>query len=308
MEKLRLPLSTQARVGLFALGLAVVFSASFLIGSAFEPADTEAGGSHGGAAHDAPIEHGEEEKMSGHDEHTSSGPTAAAAGGLAISEGGYTLRMGPVLMKAGEERELRFQVEGPDGEAVRDFDRLHEREMHLILVRRDGAHFQHLHPELDASGTWATAVVLPAAGVYRAFADFSADGHDHTLAGDLFASGAFEARPFPAPAASEETAGYELRLEDASIVAGRASALRFAVSRGGRELTDLQDYLGAKGHLVALREGDLAFLHVHPDEQEAPSVIPFTAHFPTAGRYHLYLQFRHAGEVRTAEFTVEVER
>src|SRR5438477_3662407 len=27
----------------------------------------------------------------------------------------------------------------------------------------------------------------------------------------------------------------------------------------------LQPYLGAYGHLVALRDGDLAYLHVHPD-------------------------------------------
>ena len=30
-------------------------------------------------------------------------------------------------------------------------------------------------------------------------------------------------------------------------------------------MTDLQPYLAAYGHLVALRQGDLAYLHVHPD-------------------------------------------
>lgn len=165
MKKPRPRQGTQMRIALFGLGLATVFAAAFLLGSAFEPVATPAGESHGGAGH------------GGHDQRRS---TATAVGGLAVSEGGYTLRLAPAFLGAGEERELRFRIEGPDGEAVRDFDRLHEREMHLIVVRRDGAHFQHLHPELGASGTWSVALTLPAAGAYRAFADFSVSGHDHT--------------------------------------------------------------------------------------------------------------------------------
>jgi hypothetical protein len=306
VEKLN-SLSSGARVGLFGLGLAAAFAAAFLLGSAFDPAETGAGGSHqDSGTHGAAHERGEKEtEMAAPEERQ---PTETAPGGLAVATGGYTLRVASTQLAAGEASGLRFQIEGPDGEAVRDFDRLHEREMHLIVVRRDGAHFQHLHPELDAAGTWTAALTLPAAGVYRAFADFAADGHGLTLAADLFVSGSFAAQPFPAPAAVDETGGYELRLEAASPLAGQPSALRFAVSRDGREVTDLQDYLGAKGHLVALREGDLAFLHVHPGAQETPSVIPFTAHFPTPGRYRLYLQFRHEGEVRTAGFAVAVRR
>ncbi len=300
MKKLVGSLGTQARVALFAVGLAAVFSASFAVGSVVEPADTD----------------GEEMEMGGHAEaggHAESGEhagqeAAGATTGLAISEGGYSLRLAPAFVEVGEPRQLSFQIEAPDGEPVHRFDRLHEREMHLIVVRRDGSHFQHLHPELDASGTWTVSVELPAAGVYRGFADFAVGGEDHTLATDVFAAGEFEPRPFPAPSAVDETAGYELRLADASIEAGRSSALEFAVTRNGAEVTDLEDYLGAKGHLVALREGDLAFLHVHPDEAIAPNTIPFGAHFPTAGNYRLFLQFKHDRRVRTAEFTVEVQR
>jgi len=290
------------RIALFVAGLVVVFATALALGSATDPVETEAE-SHGGAEHGG---HGvAEERGTGHGGHKS----AVAPAGLAVSEGGYSLRLLPFFAAAGEVRQLRFRIEGPDGETARDFDRLHEREMHLIVVRRDGAHFQHLHPELDASGIWTTPLVLPAAGVYRAFADFSAGGRDHTLATDLFASGAFVARSFPAPAPVDETAGYEVRLGDSTPPrAGQPASLRFAVTRDGRTVDDLKNYLGAKGHLVALREGDLAFLHVHPDEAAAANEIPFTAHFPTAGRYRLYLQFKRVGQVSTAEFTVAVAR
>jgi hypothetical protein len=73
-------------------------------------------------------------------------------------------------------------------------------------------------------------------------------------------------------------------------------------------VSDLQPYLGADGHLVALREGDLAFLHVHPEEGSAPGEIRFAAEFPSAGRYRLFLQFRHSETVRTVAHTIEVPR
>jgi hypothetical protein len=81
------------------------------------------------------------------------------------------------------------------------------------------------------------------------------------------------------------------------------------VSKDGRPVTDLQPYLGAYGHLVALRDGDLAYLHVHPDgtpgdgRTAAGPEIVFHAEVPSAGSYRLYLDFQHAGVVRTAEFT-----
>jgi hypothetical protein len=294
-------MSPRARVSLFAAGLAVVLVAAFGLGSVVDEADTESGASHGEMA-----QHGEEEmQMSEHGDHQAE---ATAPAGLAVSAGGYSLRLQRPLAAAGESGELRFRVEGADGEPVRDYDRLHEREMHLIVVRRDGAHFQHLHPELDAGGTWSTPLTLPAAGVYRVFADFAAGGEDHTLATDLFAAGSFEPRPFPSPAPVDTVAGYEVRLSAGTLKAGEAAPLRFAVSRDGAAVTGLENYLGAKGHLVALREGDLAFLHVHPEETHEENVIPFSAHFPTPGRYRLYLQFKHQGQVRTVEFTVEVER
>jgi hypothetical protein len=71
---------------------------------------------------------------------------------------------------------------------------------------------------------------------------------------------------------------------------------------------DFEPYLGALGHLVAQREGDLAFLHVHPEDHEgcAGPEIAFHATFPSVGRYRLFLQFAHAGGVRTAGCTVMV--
>ena len=91
---------------------------------------------------------------------------------------------------------------------------------------------------------------------------------------------------------------------------GRPSRLTLSVSRDGRPVTDLQPYLGAFGHLVVLRDGDLAYLHAHPvgeaDGAGAPPGpnVRFATTAPSAGDYRLFLDFKHDGVVRTAAFTV----
>lgn len=297
-------MSPRARIASFALVLGAAFVAAFALGSALEPVDTEAGGGHGEeAAHAETSRYGE---AGGHDE-------------AGHARAGYSLLLTPTDLTRGEGGELRFTIAGPNGEAVTEFDQLHERRMHLIVVRRDGTGFQHLHPKIDTAGTWSVPVEFAAAGPYRAFADFSVGGEQHTLAGDLEVSGgAYGPRPFPTAAPVDTTSGYEVRLDADAPRAGAEARLTFAVTQGGEEVGDLQPYLGAKGHLVALREGDLEYLHVHPeqgghehgDEPAAahPNEIAFVTSFPSAGRYRLYLQFRHEGVVRTVEFTVEVPR
>ena len=95
------------------------------------------------------------------------------------------------------------------------------------------------------------------------------------------------------------------------LAAGRSSRLTFTVTRNGRPVTDLRPYLGAYGHLVALRQGDLAYLHVHPDGEPGDGktkpgpAVTFHAEAPSAGTYRLYLDFQHGSRAHTAEFTVE---
>jgi hypothetical protein len=307
------------RIALFGLILALAFGAAIWVGSLVEPTDTRTDSAHAETGHETTGN--EEDEMYGHGGHTE---MAAAPAGLSVSEGGYALSLHPAFIQVGDGVELRFSITDGDGDTVTEFDEMHERQMHLIVVRRDGAGFQHLHPEMDDAGTWTAATGFQEAGVYRVFADFSANGNSRTLATDLFVSGGhFEANPFPEQSPRYETNGYEVTLDADDAVAGESASLGFRVEKDGEPVEDLAPYLGAKGHLVALREGDLAFLHVHPEEADAdhshgsPSdssehddsaaeEIAFGASFPTPGRYRLYLQFKHLGVVQTAEFTVSV--
>ena len=92
------------------------------------------------------------------------------------------------------------------------------------------------------------------------FADFQRDGERVTLAADLTVDGDADLRAAArADDRSTETDGYAVKLRRRA-----ATRLAFAITRDGKPV-ETEPYLGAGGHLVALREGDLAFLHVHPE-------------------------------------------
>jgi oxalate decarboxylase/phosphoglucose isomerase-like protein (cupin superfamily) len=111
--------------------------------------------------------------------------------------------------------------------------------------------------------------------------------------------GSADLRPLPPPRTTATSdGGHDVRL------AAAGDELRFEITRDGEPVRP-EPYLGAGGHLVALREGDLAFLHVHPAEDDA---AVFEVTFPTAGRYRLFLQFKEGGRVHTAAFTLEVTK
>jgi len=220
--------------------------------------------------------------------------------GLAVSAGGLTLALGLHRTTPYRRFQLTFRILDEGGRTIRDFDVKHTKRLHLVVVRRDMIDFQHLHPTQVADGSWATPLTLHEAGSYRVFADFSTSGRPYVLADDLLADGTVT-WPLPPPTGTAEVDGFRIRLDEGTTRPGEESQLEFAVTRNGRPV-QLQDYLGAKGHLVALRQGDLAYLHVHPDADS----LKFMATFPTAGAYRLFLQFKVDGGVHTAAFTEEV--
>ncbi len=219
------------------------------------------------------------------------------------SAGTYTLVAERDRLEAGIPVEFKFRILGPEGEPVTQYHLLHERELHLILVRQDLATFSHLHPTRDADGTWHGDLTLPFPGQYRAFTDIHpADGPELTLMVDLTAPGEWAEEQLPPPSGTARAGDYEVRLAG-ELKAGFHSELAFHISRNGQGL-DLQPYLGALGHLVALRASDLAYLHVHPLDDSSSEAVRFGVEVPSAGIYRLFLQFQHEDRVHAASFTV----
>src|SRR5699024_3496811 len=213
--------------------------------------------------------------------------------------------------------ELVYTITGPDGEPVTDYQEAHEKEMHLIVVRTDGTQYRHAHPDLDPStGTWSLPWQWEEAGTYKIYADFApaGEGTDSlTLSRTVDVAGELKPVNDRPVSTTDEVDGFDVSVEG-DLIAGTSSDLSLTVTQNGAPVATLEPYLGAYGHLVALRAGDMGYLHVHAEgddpgagETSGPS-SPIAADAPTARRYFLYLDFQIDGQLPTAQFGVEAER
>lgn len=238
----------------------------------------------------------------------SHGPEDAAAAGLSATVGQYTLVPDTTTFPVGTAQPMRFAVQGPYGPVLR-YETVHDRKLHLIVVRADLSGFQHLHPELGTDGYWSVPLTLGAPGTYRMYADFTMSENSGrqlalVLGVQLTAAGAFAPEPLPGPATAATVEDLSVTLTGSPKI-GSAAPMTARVTKGGAP-AQLERYLGAFGHLVVVREADLGYLHVHPDEQLVDNGVRFWVSAPGPGRYRAFFDFSIGGVVRTAAFTVQV--
>lgn len=298
-------MNTGLKITAFTAAVAATFGTAYGVGQGVGPvtAEKKPASEHGGHTGD-----GGKEKPG----DAGGGHAETVPGGLQISERGYTLALKTPRIDAEKREELRFAVvRDGTGKNVTAYQEEHDKELHLIVASRDLTTYRHLHPTRAADGTWSTPVELPEAGGYRVFADFRPAGAKEglTLGADLAVAGKYAPESLPEHNAKASVDGYEVSLKG-ELKPGKAADVTLSVAKNGKPVTDLQPYLGSYGHLVALRSGDLAYLHVHPtgepgDGRTKPGPgVSFSATAPSAGSYRLFLDFKHEGEVRTAAFTV----
>ena len=202
---------------------------------------------------------------------TSTQPVAEAPAptgqGVVAAADGYRLIPASTTLD-GDGGTFRFTIEDQHDQAVHDFTPVHERDLHLIVVNRELTTFHHVHPTLDADGTWSIDLPALDPGSYRAVADFQiTDGPRLALGTDLTVAGQYQPTALPEPSTEATTDGYEVHLTTERSDDGELTA-HLTVSRNGDIVTDLEPYLGASGHLVAMRSGDLAYAHVHPVDDD----------------------------------------
>ncbi|WP_410764954.1 hypothetical protein [Haloferax sp. DFSO60] len=253
--------------------------------------------------------HDSEPAASGHGHNTPRGDTDtdshALPGGVSVAEDGFQLEASETRIEPGKSSKWTYQVHDEEGNVITEFEKTHDQLAHLILVRRDLTRFQHLHPTLADDGTWSAEVTLPDPGVYRAFIDVLVDGQPTTLGVDLLSSGPAQYEDRPKTTHVAEVEGYTIELTPEQFPTRETVSIEFEVRRKDG-VAHLDAYLGALGHLVALRDGDLAYLHVHPEDSNSEDgVVRFAVRFPTPGRYRLFLQAKPDGELITTSFDVE---
>lgn len=266
-------MSAPVRLVLFGVLAALVFAGSAALGAAVGPAPSPPSDSH--------------------NDHEES----------AMAD--YRIDAATKVVEPEHDQMLQFRVVDPRGDAVTQFDVQHERPMHLIVVSNDLTQYAHLHPNVSNDGEWTVDLPKLASGDYRVIADtVPSGGPDLNLPFALSVSGSATDRAVPEPADVVHVDGLDVELDLTPNEHGLGAAL--TVQRAGK-VVDPDPYLGARGHLVAISAGDLRYLHVHPDDEDATRPVSFNIAEPKEGRYRLFFDFSVGGTVRTAAFTVDIE-
>lgn len=230
------------------------------------------------------------------------------------------LQTDPAKPTANAATQLAITVtEQAAGDTIKEFELVHEKPMHLIIVRDDLSYFEHLHLK-PQNGVFTTSYSFPSPGAYKLWVDVKPKGGRQFLtAFRLHVEGQPLHKRIPLAVDNQFTKAvmngqYRVSLALPSELGIHHGAnLKFSISDvNGNPITDLQPMLGAKAHAIIISEGVRDFLHVHPEEEVSSNWrggpdATFHAKFPKAGLYKTWVQFQHHDKTITADFVVSVK-
>jgi DMSO/TMAO reductase YedYZ heme-binding membrane subunit len=238
------------------------------------------------------------------------------------SGGGYTLSVQmPQSVVAGTGTPLVFRVfAAGTGALVTDFNLVHDKLAHLVIVNDKLNYYSHIHPDLK-DGVFTITTTFPVDDNYRAYLSVEPKGGSEQVFAYAFTAGKGGAgKPDKTldGAAAKIVSGITVglssgKLSATDIAAGKAKLVFHFADSNGKSITDLYPYLAAFGHLVMINTDSYSYLHVHPlvvpfgpDETGGPEVEFMIMGNVEPGVYKLFGQFNPHKELITVPFTIEV--
>lgn len=215
--------------------------------------------------------------------------------------------------EGGKKSTLNMNVTNEDGKPIKEFELEHEKLMHLIVVSKDLSFFDHIHPEYKGDGEFTVSPNFPKGGEYKLFADFVPKGASKTVKSNEVVVGGQKDQPTKLIVDKNLTKvidGKEVTLTFDHLMTNTELTMKFTIkdAKTKKPITDLQPYLGAIGHVVAISGDTETYLHVHPmDENSTGPNAKFMTSFPKKGLYKIWGQFQHNGRVFIVPFTVNVQ-
>lgn len=230
------------------------------------------------------------------------------------------LHFDPIVPEAGRKTVLTILVTENSGAPIREFDLVHDKLMHLIIVGEDLSYFAHVHPTLVSTGNFTINHIFPEFGRYKLWVDFKPKGGEQTLVTFLADVKGPPSHSLRTPVydgvyikeSSDRNYRISLKLPLERILARRDTDIMFSISdASGNPITDLEPLMGAGGHSVIISSDLQEFLHVHPTEEVEPKWkggphISFRTSFPKPGLYKAWGQFQHKGKIIMADFLLKV--
>lgn len=223
------------------------------------------------------------------------------------------LATSPQIIEAGKSVTLAFTPKNKDNpSAAVPLDIEHEKKIHLILVSEDLSWFNHIHPEYQADGSYTAEETFPYGGNYILYADYKPSGSSHQLE---IINVQVNGKSIPAKTyttfkntASSNDYTVTLKPDDGVFISNKAIHFDGVCTKNGKpfDVSQLQNYLGAKGHMVGINTETKEYVHLHPEVEG--TILHFHTTFEKAGNYRLWLQFMADGQLHTTDFFINVKQ
>ena len=210
---------------------------------------------------------------------------------------------------------IEIRVRDPkSGAAIKQFQIIHEKPIHLFVVSEDLEYFAHEHPELNSDGVFRHVTVLPKPGTYKLLADFMPEGGTPQLISRLVTTAGYThglAASITKPAADlapkhGANLDVELVLDPPQPMPGKKTMMFFKL----KPAAGLEPYIGAWGHMLAASNDLIDTIHTHPIYVTEPvpgeKQVQFNLFFPREAIYRVWVQFQREGKVNTVDFTIPV--
>jgi hypothetical protein len=259
----------------------------------------------------------QQQNLHNHNDHNQQGKDNQDNPGYTV-----TLLYSPTIPNAGTPTKITVSItENRTGLPVTDFEKVHEKLMHMIIVGKDLIYFTHIHPSFDAnSGEFSITNNFPEADNYKIWVDFKPKGGIQSLVTfnlDKMIGASHEPIPLTGnnqSSTKKTNEKYQVRLKTPiDISANTAVDIAFEVSDvKGNPITDLEPLMGAGGHAVIISSDRNEFLHVHPTQEVSSDwkggpEVAFSTSFPKPGIYKAWGQFQHNKRTVTADFILNVK-
>jgi hypothetical protein len=188
----------------------------------------------------------------------------------------------------------------------------HEKKIHLIAVSEDLSWFDHIHPELGADGAYTVKEKFPFAGKFTLFADYKPSGANHTvdnlnvvIAGTIPPAKKYGADKLTG--AGGDGFSVSLSPDGGKFLTNMSMHINGVMMQNGTavDVNTLEDYLGAKAHMVVVSLADKKYLHVHPSVEDGKFDLHTT--FDKPGLYRGWIQYQSKGKVYTSDFVFNID-
>ena len=228
----------------------------------------------------------------------------------------------------------------------------HERLIHVLVIHEDLKLFSHFHPEdftvltedMFRAGVFPFTLTFPKEGRYLVAVDFAHSGNEVTFTKTFDVGERKPSALFKEFSQAKKFDGYEVSFhpDREKIVFKEETSIRYRIQKDGKNIMDLEPYLGAPMHFAIVSADLSGFAHTHGtllpteavEEHHGLRILPKAlAHegeetdarkvetgvpaafgpniflnykFPHPGIYAIFGEAKHQGKIILTKFMVEV--